>query len=362
MQEDSELRRCYPASLSIRQAAPAWEPSAIDAQRTGEALSSAFGGLPSEREIANALGVDLTEERLALSDVENLESGVAITDDTAEKDGTQIEPFSDGLQEGPCFSSTLTVREKALAINSSEWTISAPAIERAIRTLYVKCGRAPTDLEIAEELLIDVALYWETLSHLKDLEIGILYAARDPTSDDEWLAYGADKGEGDLRFRCLRSEMQALFRNAIQNLPAMERLVIALTYSEYFFDKDISVILEASESAVRSIRKSATLHLRASLPNPELCPCTRVRGMPSRPGEIDTSEHARSTAAQACYWKGADVRVGGGQKGSLARQPWDYLGDRANWERSFTSWYLLDDEEKLRQIERVEHYRLDCEL
>jgi DNA-directed RNA polymerase specialized sigma24 family protein len=362
MQEDSELRRCYPASLSVRQAAPPWEPSAIDAQRTSEALSSAFGGLPSERQIANALSIDLTEERLALRDVENLESGDVITDDTPEKDGAQIEPSSDDLQEGPCFSSTLTVREEALAINSSEWTISAPAIERAIRTLYVKYGRAPTDIEIAEELRIDIQLYWETLSHLKNLEIGVLYAAHDPASEDEWLAYGADRGEGDVLFRCLRSEMQALLRNAIHSLPAMERLVITLTYHEFLGDKDISVILQSSEPAVSNIRKSATLDLRASLPNPEIYRYRRVRRMPSRPGEIDTSKLAQASTAQACYPNGADVRVGGGQKGSLARQPWDYLGDSATWERSFTSWYLFDDEEKLTQIERVEHYRLDCEL
>jgi hypothetical protein len=361
MQEDSELRRCYPASLSMRQAAPAWGPSAIDAQRTSEALPSAFGGLPSEPEIANALSVDLTEERLALRDVENLESGVVITDDTAEKEGTQIEPSSDGLQEGPCFSSTLTVREEALAINSSEWTISAPAIELAIRTLYVKYGRAPTDLEIAEELRIDVALYWERLSHLKDLEIGSLYAAHDPGSENEWLAYRVDRDEGDVRFRCLRPEMQALFSNAIQNLPTMEGLVITLTYSEDLLDKSISLILEVPEPTASNIRKSAFLCLRASLPNPELGDNLPVRG-PSRPGGSNTSALARAST-QVRYGNGADVRVHGRQDRSLASgQAWDCLGDRATWNHSFSSWYLLDDEGKLRQISRDEHYSLDLEL
>lgn len=363
MHEDVELRRRYPVSLRQRQGGSGWLPSATDVQRTIEALSGAFGRLPNESEIANTLGIDLTEYRLALRDAEILENGVVMTDDTADKDGRQIEPSSNDLLEGRCFSSTLTVTEDALALNYPEWIISAPAIEQAIRRLYVKYGRVPTDLEIAEELRTDVALYWETLSHLKGLEIGILYAAHDPASDDEWLAYGADTGEGDVLFRCLRYEMQALFRNAIHNLPTMERLVITLTYSEYLGDKDISVILQASESSVSNTRKSAILHLRASLPNPLLGYPLHMRGRPSRPDEIDTSEHARASTAQVCYWNGADIRVHGEQNGSLASgQPWDYLGDSATWKRNFTSWYLLDDEEKLRQIKRVEHCSLDCEL
>jgi hypothetical protein len=155
--------------------------------------------------------------------------------------------------------------------------------------------------------------------------------------------------------------MQALFRNAIQNLPTMERLVITLAYSEDLYDKSISLILEVPESTVSNIRKSAFLCLRASLPNPELGDNLPVRGL-SRPGGSDASALARAST-QVRFGNGADVRVHARQDRSLASgQNWDYLGDRATWHRSFSSWYLLDDDNKLRQISRVEHFSLDLEL
>jgi hypothetical protein len=168
--------------------------------------------------------------------------------------------------------------------------------------------------------------------------------------------------EGDVLFRCLRSEMQALFRGAIRNLPTMERLVISLTYSEYLYDKSISVILELPESAVCNIRTSAILHLRASLPNPSLQLRPRVRGLLSGPGDGGTSNEILENT-QLRDLDDADVTVHGRQSGLLSSgKPWGCLGDHASWKRNFRSWYQLDDEQKLTQIKRLEHYHLDLEF
>jgi RNA polymerase sigma factor for flagellar operon FliA len=215
--------------------------STLDIQRAIKTLSCAYGRAPTDSEIAQRLCIDLTDYRLALRHWESLENGESYTDEVAEAEVEQLEACArsnelDGVPSLPrqlphANGARECLPEEAISpISSPEWIISAPTIERAIRSLSAKWGRPPTELEIAGELRIDLTLYWETLSHLKDLEIGMLYAARGG-ADDEWMAYGTGV-EGDVLFRCLRSEMQALFRGAIRNLPTMERLVISLTYSE----------------------------------------------------------------------------------------------------------------------------------
>ena len=167
--------------------------------------------------------------------------------------------------------------------NSSAWIISAPEIERAIRRLNAELGRSPTDIEIAAKLNISLSFYQQALSHLKDLEIGMLRVEPLSDSGEEWMAYLPDGAEGDVLFRCLRFEMQGVFANAIRNLPRMEKLVISFYYSKCIYDKSISVILELPESAITNIRTSAYLHIRASLPNPHLQVRPRVRGLLSAP-------------------------------------------------------------------------------
>ena len=274
--------------------------STVDIERAISTLSCEYGRVPSDSEIAQRLHVDLADYRLALRYEESRENDDSYSDEVIEADVKQLKTSarSDEPDRGCLFPSHLSEadqsreprsEESVSPSNSREWIISAPIIERAIRSLNARYGRAPTELEIATELRIDLTLYWETLSHLKDLEIGMLYAARGG-ADDEWMAYGGDGVEGDVLFRCLRSEMQALFRGAIRNLPRMERLVITLTYSEHLGEKSISVVLELPESTVCNIRKSAILHLRASLPDPWLQLAPHVRRLLSGPDDGKTGK------------------------------------------------------------------------
>jgi hypothetical protein len=209
---------------------------------------------------------------------------------------------------------------------------------------------------------VDVALYRETLSHLKDLEVGMLYAEHKTDSQEEWLAYTPNEADGDVLFRCLRSEMQGLFRNAIYNLPRMERLVITLTYNEGIGDRSLSAILELPEPTISNIRTSAWLRLRASLPDPNLRIRRRVRGLLPAPGEGSTSA-INDEAATIRDSDNADITVYGSHEHLLpSGESWEYLGNQASWRRDFRSWYSLDDEKRLTQIRREEDYHLKLEL
>jgi hypothetical protein len=242
------------------------------------------------------------------------------------------------------------------------WTISAPEIERAIRRLYAMYDRASTEAENTKEMNVNLTTYQETLSHLKDLEVGMLYAEQKTGSGEEWMAYIPNEAEGDVLFRCLRSEMQGLFRTAICSLPKMERLVITLTYHKYLGDKSRSVILELPEATISNIRTSAWLHLRASLPNPSLRIRGHGRGLLSAPSERDTSA-GNDEGATVRDSDNADVTVFGEQEGLLPTgHPWEYLGKRVSWNRDFRSWYSIDEEKRLTQMRRRENCHLKLEL
>jgi RNA polymerase sigma factor FliA len=139
------------------------------------------------------------------------------------------------------------------------------AIEQAIQTLTAHLGRAPSDLEIAEQMHLDLAAYQQLLGELKGLEIGTLHSERSEDSGEEELVYLPNRPEDDPLFRYLRAEMRERLIEAISELPERERLVMTLYYYEETTMKEIGLILGVVESRISQIHASAVLHLRARL-------------------------------------------------------------------------------------------------
>ena len=139
------------------------------------------------------------------------------------------------------------------------------AIEQAIQTLTAQFGRAPSDLEIAGQMHIDLAAYQQLLGELKGLEIGTLHSERSEDSGEEELVYLPNRPEDDPLFRYLHAEMRERLIEAIGDLPERERLVMTLYYYEETTMKEIGIILGVVESRISQIHASAVLHLRARL-------------------------------------------------------------------------------------------------
>jgi len=139
------------------------------------------------------------------------------------------------------------------------------SVEEAIRTLTVRCGRPPSEAEVAAELRMGLGDYQTLLGELKGLEIGTLHAERSEDSGEEELAYVPSSPEEDPLFCCLKSELQARLANAIDQLPERERLVMTLYYFEEMTMKEIGLTLGVVESRVSQIHASAVLHLRVAL-------------------------------------------------------------------------------------------------
>jgi RNA polymerase sigma factor for flagellar operon FliA len=139
------------------------------------------------------------------------------------------------------------------------------AIEQAIQTLTAQFGRAPSELEIGNELRIDLESYQQLLSKLKNLEIGMLHAKRSQELGEEKPVYLPNRPEDDPLFRCLHAEMRGRLTKAIDHLPRRERMVMTFYYYEEMTMKEIGIILGVQQARVSQIHASAVLHLRSRL-------------------------------------------------------------------------------------------------
>lgn len=141
----------------------------------------------------------------------------------------------------------------------------AREIEAAIQLLTGRAGRSPSEAEVAAELNMTLVDYQHVLGDLKSLEVGTLNVERSEDSGEEELAYIPNRTEDDPLFQCLRGEMHARLKDAIESLPERERLVMNLYYFEELTMKEIGKILGVVESRISQVHASAVLHLRSSL-------------------------------------------------------------------------------------------------
>jgi RNA polymerase sigma factor for flagellar operon FliA len=137
-------------------------------------------------------------------------------------------------------------------------------IESAVTKLEQRCGRAPTEGEIAAELKLPLAEYQSllqeargyTLLHLDD------FGGAD---DDGYL----ERHCPDNRENPFERFQDARFREAlvaaIDLLPEREKLLLSLYYEQDLNFKEIAAVLEVSESRVCQLHGQAVVRLRAKL-------------------------------------------------------------------------------------------------
>jgi RNA polymerase sigma factor for flagellar operon FliA len=138
-------------------------------------------------------------------------------------------------------------------------------IEIAIHELRAELDRAPTELEIALELHIDVATYRHLLDDLDGIEIGVQHSQRLKGSGEEDVVNLGSWPEAGARLRLQRADLKGRLADAIKNLPERERLVLNLSYHEELTVKEIALVLDELEPHVSRIHASAILHLRSEL-------------------------------------------------------------------------------------------------
>jgi RNA polymerase sigma factor FliA len=141
----------------------------------------------------------------------------------------------------------------------------ARQVNEAQRKLGAELGRAPTEIEVAAELNLELHELQQQLNALAGLEI------RSLDSEPAWDG----KPENRCRHlyntpetpfsRCMRSEMRDWLARAVADLPEKEQQVLALYYCEELTMKEVGLLLGIGESRVSQVHSAAIVALRARL-------------------------------------------------------------------------------------------------
>jgi RNA polymerase sigma factor for flagellar operon FliA len=145
----------------------------------------------------------------------------------------------------------------------------AREIEAAMAELEAKLKRPPTDEEVAAAVGMDVDRYREAIvrTNVVTLSLDSLLSSDDeegPGSGTKPYAF-EDRDSPDPLAVSERRELEKALVLAVKNLPERERLVLSLYYYEELTMKEISRVMEISESRVCQLHAQAVLRLRATL-------------------------------------------------------------------------------------------------
>jgi RNA polymerase sigma factor for flagellar operon FliA len=139
-------------------------------------------------------------------------------------------------------------------------------IERAYTQLELEMGRPPTDVEVAAHLNLDLGKFHETLVHNAATLVSIDSLVE--SEDSTMVTRGdliEDKSSPDPQAITEKREVLGNLVSAVERLPERERLVLALYYNEELTMKEISKVLDVSESRVCQLHSQALARLRGYL-------------------------------------------------------------------------------------------------
>ena len=135
-------------------------------------------------------------------------------------------------------------------------------IEETVETLQQKYNREPTVEEITEACGLNETDVLKTLSYINVSNINSLEEA---IENNFKLHAISDVELKNPEEEVLYKELKRKLANAIKNLPDKERLVITLYYYEDLNYKDISKILNLTESRISQIHTKAIKRIREML-------------------------------------------------------------------------------------------------
>lgn len=141
-------------------------------------------------------------------------------------------------------------------------------IEYAIANLEQRLGRPPTEDEITTEAQISPTRYRQMLQEAGTIVLS-LDAPLGPLAQDEGVTSLGDLLEDEHSpgpdAQVEAQELLVLLRVALDQLPERERMLLALYYREELTMKEISKIMNVSESRVCQLHIQAILRLRNAL-------------------------------------------------------------------------------------------------
>jgi len=138
-------------------------------------------------------------------------------------------------------------------------------IERTVRGLEQKLGRAPLDSEVAEALEMPLDEYQLLLNEVHGCQL-LHYEDFERSGEEDFLdRHLGGSDDGDPLLVLMESGMREALVRAIDRLPEREKLVLSLCYDQELNLREIGAVLEVTESRVCQIRGQAITRLRNQL-------------------------------------------------------------------------------------------------
>lgn len=143
----------------------------------------------------------------------------------------------------------------------------ARKVQGVMREIEQKKGRVATDEEMAKALKLSVGEYRVWLDEIRPATFICLDAAFNNEYDDSLTQYEslADLRQEDPLDGTFRREVARLVGERLQQLPDMQRKVLALYYFEDMRLREIAETFHLTESRICQIHAQAILNIKASL-------------------------------------------------------------------------------------------------
>lgn len=140
-------------------------------------------------------------------------------------------------------------------------------LEAATKEVMARTGREPTDEELAEEMELSLDDYYSFISSLKITNLVSLNefmeaGGNEPAMDTKKNSYFEQPEE-----KVTREELAAKLKDALEVLTDKEKKVILLYYYEDLTLKEISEVMEVSESRVSQLHTKALKKMRKIMGN-----------------------------------------------------------------------------------------------
>jgi RNA polymerase sigma factor for flagellar operon FliA len=143
----------------------------------------------------------------------------------------------------------------------------ARKVQGVMHQIEQKKGRVATDEEVAKVLKISVAEYRQWLDEIRPATFVCLDAAFNNDYDDTVSQYEslADVRQEDPLSGTFRREVSRLIAERLEQLPEMQRKVLALYYFEDMRLREIAEAFNLTESRICQIHAQAILNIKSAL-------------------------------------------------------------------------------------------------
>lgn len=156
------------------------------------------------------------------------------------------------------------------ALRREDWVPSSirkkmRLVEQAYQKLEAELGRSANDHEVAAELGISLADFYDWLKNIQFISILSLEDTFSVGEDGLIGLQIADEKSPDPQNILEKNTIQEIITKAVKELPEKEKTVISLFYYNDLSNKEVARVMELSDSRVSQLHTKAIFRLRGKL-------------------------------------------------------------------------------------------------